>query len=336
MIKLPYTFITRKKLKVKLFLAYWVYILINIEADKKPKIDFAVGGQAVVEGVMMRSPNHIAVSVRKPDSTVKTRIKKYHTLTQRYKFLNIPILRGVINLFEMMYIGTDAINFSANESLPPEENKGVRKESKLGAFSFVVSMIVALGLSLFLFKFVPLFVTTFLEKKIEIVEENFILFNLIDGALKMSIFLGYLYLLTLWKDFRRIFEYHGAEHKSIFNYEQNEPLTPENAKKKSRFHPRCGTSFILIVFLVSILVYTFVPKQDSFIANFGLRLAFLPIIAGVSYEYLKISAAHSENFIVKALITPGLFFQRLTTKEPDLNQLEVSIASLNAVLEAEK
>jgi uncharacterized protein YqhQ len=242
----------------------------------------------------------------------------------------------VINLFEMMYLGTDSINFSANESLPPEENKGEKKGSGLSAFSFAISMIVALALSIFLFKFVPLFLTSLLEDKISIVKENFIVFNLIDGVLKMSIFLGYLFLLTLWKDFRRIFEYHGAEHKSIFNYEQNEPLTPENAKKKSRFHPRCGTSFILIVFLISILVYTFVPKQDSFLENFGLRLAFLPLIAGISYEYLKLSAKHSKNFIVKALIAPGLFFQKLTTREPDLLQLEVAIASLNSVLNAEE
>ncbi len=310
--------------------------MLNTEADTKPKIDFAVGGQAVVEGVMMRSPNHIAVSVRKPDATIKTRLKKYHTLTQRFKFLNIPIVRGVINLFEMMYLGTDSINFSANESLPPEENNGEKKGTTLGAFSFAISMIVALALSIFLFKFVPLLLTSLLEDKISLVKENFIIFNLIDGALKMTIFLGYLYLLTLWKDFRRIFEYHGAEHKSIFNYEQNEPLTPQNAKKKSRFHPRCGTSFILIVFLISILVYTFVPKQENFLANFGLRLAFLPLIAGISYEYLKLSAKHAENLIVKALIAPGLFFQKLTTKEPDLTQLEVAIASLNSVLEAEK
>jgi uncharacterized protein YqhQ len=321
-------------LKVNLFLSYWIYILLTTEAKTSKKIDFAVGGQAVVEGVMMRSPNHIAISVRKPNNEVKTKSKPYKTLTQRFKFLNLPIIRGVLNLFEMMYIGTDAINFSANESLPEEENQ--KKENKyLNTFLFAFSIIFALFLSLMLFKFTPLLLTTFFENKIPFIKENYIVFNLIDGALKILIFLSYLYLLTLWKDFRRIFEYHGAEHKSIFAYENNKELTPENASKESRFHPRCGTSFILIVFLTSILVYTFVPKQDTFILNFSIRLLFLPLIAGVSYEYLKISAKHSNNFFVKALITPGLYFQKLTTLEPNSSQLEVAISSLKSVLESE-
>jgi len=321
-------------LKVNLFLSYWIYILLTTEAKTSKKIDFAVGGQAVVEGVMMRSPNHIAISVRKPNNEVKTKSKPYKTLTQRFKFLNLPIIRGVLNLFEMMYIGTDAINFSANESLPEEENQ--KKENKyLNTFLFAFSIIFALFLSLMLFKFTPLLLTTFFENKIPFIKENYIVFNLIDGALKILIFLSYLYLLTLWKDFRRIFEYHGAEHKSIFAYENNKELTPENASKESRFHPRCGTSFILIVFLTSILVYTFVPKQDTFILNFSIRLLFLPLIAGVSYEYLKISAKHSNNFFVNALITPGLYFQKLTTLEPNSSQLEVAISSLKSVLESE-
>lgn len=321
-------------MKVNLFLSYWIYILLTTEAKTSKKIDFAVGGQAVVEGVMMRSPNHIAISVRKPNNEVKTKSKPYKTLTQRFKFLNLPIIRGVLNLFEMMYIGTDAINFSANESLPEEENQ--KKENKyLNTFLFAFSIIFALFLSLMLFKFTPLLLTTFFENKIPFIKENYIVFNLIDGALKILIFLSYLYLLTLWKDFRRIFEYHGAEHKSIFAYENNKELTPENASKESRFHPRCGTSFILIVFLTSILVYTFVPKQDTFILNFSIRLLFLPLIAGVSYEYLKISAKHSNNFFVKALITPGLYFQKLTTLEPNSSQLEVAISSLKSVLESE-
>jgi uncharacterized protein YqhQ len=325
-------FLTRIKLKVNLFLGYWIYILLSTEAENK--IDFAVGGQAVVEGVMMRSPNNIAISVRKTDGTIKVKSKPYHTLTQRYKILNIPILRGVINLFEMMYVGTDAINFSATESLPEEENE--KETSKLfNGILFAISMIFALALSIFLFKFTPLLLTSLLEKKFSFIKDNYIFFNLLDGIFKMLIFLSYLYLLTQWKDFRRIFEYHGAEHKSIFNYERNTELSPKNAKKESRFHPRCGTSFVLIVFTISILVYTFVPKQESFWSNLGLRLAFLPLIAGISYEYLKLSAKFANNFLVKALITPGLLFQKLTTKEPDEKQLEVAIKSLKTVLEME-
>jgi uncharacterized protein YqhQ len=158
---------------------------------------------------------------------------------------------------------------------------------------------------------------------------------LIDGVIKISIFLLYIVILTIFKDFRRIFEYHGAEHKAIFTYEKHLPLTVANARKQSRFHPRCGTSFILIVLTLSIIVYTFVPKQPDFWQNLTLRIAFLPLIAGISYEYLKLSAKYAGNFLVKAMIAPGLWFQRLTTKEPDDSQLEVGLASLKAALKAE-
>ncbi len=309
--------------------------------DKEPQetIDFAVGGQAVVEGVMMRSPNNIAIAVRKPKGEIAMKKYPFQTLTQKHRWLNVPILRGVVNLFEMMLVGTTAINYSANESIE-EELKETRKETKLSKFieivMFIVSFIIAIALSIALFKFTPLWITTFLQEKVPYVKENYIIFNLIDGILKALIFVGYISLLTLAKSFRRIFEYHGAEHKSIFTYENKLPLTPENAAKQTRFHPRCGTSFIIIVFVISIIVYTFVPKQENFWTNLSLRLAFLPIIAGISYEYLKISAKHANNFFVKMMIEPGLLFQKLTTKEPDTHQLEVGLKSLSDILEMEK
>lgn len=312
-----------------------------------PTIDFAVGGQAVIEGVMMRSPNHITIAVRKTDGEIKVRKKKYHTLTQRYKWLNIPILRGVINLFEMMVIGTDAINFSAREqeseasgSQDINKSEATLSQSPLSKFfeyaMFTLSFILALALSIGLFKFVPLWITTFLESNSPYIQSHYVVFNLIDGGIKMSIFLGYIFILSLIPNFRRVFEYHGAEHKSIFTYENKEPLEVSNAKKQTRFHPRCGTSFILIVFVVSILVYTFIPKQETFWINLALRLAVLPLIAGISYEYLKLSARHANKAIVKALITPGLWFQRLTTKEPDEKQLAVGLQSLKDALALEQ
>lgn len=313
--------------------------------DTKPVsgIDFAVGGQAVIEGVMMRSPNNISIAVRKPDGEIKVKKQEYKTLTQRYKNLNVPILRGVINLFEMMVIGTKAINFSANESLEEAEKELDKKkkhpsklEKILETSLFVFSFIFALALSLFLFKAVPLWITTFLESKFAYIKENYIIFNLIDGALKMTIFLTYIFILSLIPSFRRIFEYHGAEHKSIFNYENKLPLTVENADKQIRFHPRCGTSFILIVFALSILVYTFIPKQPDFFTNLTVRIAALPLIAGISYEYLKLSARNMHNPIVRALVQPGLWFQRLTTKEPDEKQLAVGLKSLKDALAMEK
>lgn len=303
-------------------------------------IDFAIGGQAVIEGVMMRSPNNITIAVRKPGGKIKVKKRPYRTLTQRYKWLNVAILRGVINLFEMMVIGTQAINFSANESLPDETEDENAKESKLSKpleiIIFILSLVLALALSLFLFKFIPLGLTTLLQGKIAYVEQNYIIFNLIDGILKTAIFLSYIFLLSLIPSFRRVFEYHGAEHKSIFTYEKKLPLKPEHAKKQTRFHPRCGTSFILIVFVTSIIVYTFVPKQEEFLVNLSIRLAFLPLIAGISYEYLKLSAKYVNNKFVKALVAPGLWFQRLTTKEPDNSQLETGLKSLETALEMEK
>ncbi len=311
------------------------------ETDEGP-IDFAVGGQAVIEGVMMRSPNSLTIAVRKPNGTVKVKKEKYRTLTQRYKWLNMPILRGVINLFEMMVVGTKAINFSANESLEddPEEGTEIKEPGKLGKAAeylmFAISMVIALALSIFLFKFLPLWVTGYIEKSSEYIQNNYIVFNLIDGILKMLIFLSYIFILSLIPSFRRVFEYHGAEHKSIFNYEKKIELTVENAKKQSRFHPRCGTSFVLIVFMVSILVYTFVPRQEIFLNNLLLRIALLPLIAGLAYEYLKLSAKHVDKAFVKMLVAPGLWFQRLTTKDPDDKQLEIGIKSLSEALAMEK
>lgn len=308
----------------------------------KKQIDFAVGGQAVIEGVMMRSPNHLVIAIRKQNKTIKIKKEAYKTFVQRYKLLNIPIIRGMINLVEMMIVGTKAINFSANEMLDdliPEEDKKEEKIKlyKAGEYAMMIfSFIFAIFLALFLFKFVPLWITTTLEKHFEFIKNNYIIFNLIDGVIKISIFLLYIVILTIFKDFRRIFEYHGAEHKAIFTYEKHLPLTVENARKQSRFHPRCGTSFILIVLTLSILVYTFVPRQPEFWQNLTLRIAFLPLIAGISYEYLKISAKYARNFLVKALIAPGLWFQRLTTLEPDNSRLEVGLASLKAALELEE
>ena len=328
---------------VNLIILNW--LVEAFTAESTPKIDFAVGGQAVLEGVMMRSPNSVTIAMRKKDKTIKVHKRKYHTLTQRYRFLNLPILRGMINLVEMMIIGTKAINISANEmiddEMTPEEKAEMEKKNKkwqmkLIEYSmFVLSLVLAIALSLFLFKFLPLWATTALEKQFPYLTEHYFAFNLIDGFLKMFMFLSYIFILSLIPSFRRIFEYHGAEHKSIFTYESHLELTPENAKKQTRFHPRCGTSFILIVFVISILVYTALPRQADFWSNLTVRIGFLPLIAGISYEYLKLSAKYSRNVIVKGIVTPGLWFQRLTTKEPSIAQLEVGLKSLEQALAME-
>ena len=224
------------------------------------KIDFAVGGQAVIEGVMMRSPNSVVIAVRKQDNSIKIHAKKHQSIIRKYKFLNIPIVRGVVGLIEMMAIGMTAINFSANEAVEEEDEIKAKKESTVeekrstltkilegGMFAF--SIVLALSISVFMFKFIPLWLTTLLDGQFPYIHDNYIVFNFIDGVLKLSIFLAYIYILSLIPSFRRIFEYHGAEHKSIFTYEKHLDLNVQNAKPQSRFHPRCGTSFILIVFV---------------------------------------------------------------------------------------
>ena len=306
-----------------------------------PKIDFAIGGQAVIEGVMMRSPNSIVISVRRMDGGITVQEKPYRTLSQRYKFFNLPIIRGMLNLVEMMVIGSKAINFSASAAMDEEKpKKKTKKQSAMQKIFEVVmfsfSLVVAFALSIFLFKFVPLWVTTLIEKQSQTIKENYVIFNLIDGVFKTGIFILYIFILSLLPSFKRIFEYHGAEHKAVFTYEKGLDLTVKNASKQSRFHPRCGTSFILIVFVISILVYTFIPRNPDFTKNLLIRLAFLPIIAGISYEYLKISARYANKAWTKIFITPGLWMQRLTTKDPSKDQMEIALNSLKVALKKEK
>lgn len=324
------------------------------------KIDFAVGGQAVIEGVMMRSPNFTATAVRKKNGEIKIQDKPFKSITAKYKALKIPFIRGIINLFEMLIVGMHSINFSAQEyaedfdeisaaaEISSAENK-VNGEAREGGLDqkdtksskiwdvlvFSVSIVISIALAIFLFKFIPLAITEYLRAKFPFIAENYIVFNAIDGSIRIAIFLIYIFTLSIFKSFRRVFEYHGAEHKSIFTYEKNLALTPENAKIQSRFHPRCGTSFIVIVFLISIAIYTFVPRNPVFWINLTQRIFVLPLIAAVGYEILKWSAKRMNNSFVKILIAPGLWTQRITTKEPDNSQLEVALHALKKTLELE-
>lgn len=310
-----------------------------INKDGQKKIDFAVGGQALIEGVMMRSPNFITAAVRKTKGDIKMKEENFMSMGRRVRFFGVPLVRGVVNLVEMLVVGMKMLNYSAKESLDEEED--LEETATAGqkffiAASFAFSIVVALAMSLFLFKFLPLWITDWLSGVFPLLDENYLIFNLVDGVLKTVFFIFYIAFIGLFPGLKRVFEYHGAEHKSIYTYEKGLDLTPENAAKQTRFHPRCGTSFILIVFLISIFVYTFVPRQEDFMMNFGLRVLFLPLIAGISYEFLKWSAKKQENAFMRALVTPGLWFQRLTTKEPDLKQLEVALSALKEALALEE
>ncbi len=304
------------------------------------KIDFAIGGQAVIEGVMMRSPNHYAVAVRKEDGRVKVHDRKYISVTKRFKILGLPILRGLIHLFESMYIGVKALNISNAEFLAGEEDHAPKKRAiwkeVLAMIGSVLYMIFVFGLAIFLFKFLPLWLTQISSEKMVFLDDHFWAFNILDGVIKTVFFLAYLLLISLIPDIKRVFAYHGAEHKAVWTYELEKKLEPREVNKQTRFHPRCGTSFILLVIFISIVIYTAIPTPEDFASKFLVRVAVLPLIAGVSYEALKLSAKYRESLIVRAIVAPGLWFQKITTREPDKKQCEVAIAALKRCLELER
>lgn len=316
------------------------------QSQNLPRIDFAVGGQAVIEGVMMRSPNFVTIAVRKPGGSITLKEETYRSISARIRMLGIPLVRGVVNLFEMMIIGMRMVNFSAGQAMEDEDQpmeniktSGEKSRSlkNIGMIlSFAFSLVFSLGLSLFLFKFLPLWITDYLSKTFTVLNENYLYYNFVDGMIKTTFFVVYIALLGLMPSLHRVFQYHGAEHKSIYTYEKGLPLNIENARNMTRFHPRCGTSFILVVFLISIFIYTFVPRQPDFWSNFATRVAFLPIVAGVAYEVLRWSAKYAEHALVKIITLPGLLFQRITTQEPTDDQLEVALSALRKALELEE
>lgn len=317
----------------------------------KKKIDFAIGGQAVIEGVMMRSPNYIAIAVRKRDNSIKIKNNPFNSVLNKLHIQKIPVLRGIVSFVEMMIIGIKALNYSAAENIEGEDFKegeepetkakpAEKKESVLQKIfvsaMMVVSIVMALGLGLGLFKFLPLYLTELISGKSAFIQDNYWSYNLIDGVIKIAIFVAYIYLISFIPDLKRVFQYHGAEHKAVRTYEADLELNAQNAKKQSRFHPRCGTSFVLIVFLISIVFYTFMPSSKEFFPKLLQRIAVLPFIAGISYEFLKWSAKHEAAWWLKAVITPGLWLQKLTTREPDEKQLDVALSAIKATLDGEE
>jgi len=297
---------------------------------KESKNLVPVGGQAVIEGVMMRSPHSVSVAVRKPDGKILVRSEPYTSWTTRNKFWGLPVIRGGVVLIESLYWGIKTLTFSGDVAMEEDvkNGKGKRspKKSGLSAFRTALMLTVSLLLGLLVFFYAPLMLTDALGIR------SGVWFNLTDGGIRLLFFLGYLMLIALMKDIRRIFEYHGAEHKSIFVYENGLPLTIENTKPFTTHHPRCGTSFLLIVMLVSIIVFMFLGRPETVIDRF-VRLLFVPVIGGLSYELIRLSGKRYKNKIGAILVAPGLWLQRITTKEPDGSQLEVAFAALKAALE---
>jgi uncharacterized protein YqhQ len=285
-----------------------------------------IGGQAVIEGVMMRAPRSMAIAVRRPTGEIVVKTDEVIPLSERYPITKYPIIRGAIALFSSLIIGIKALNFSANEAMVEEDGK----KEEMSPWAMGGTMAVAFGFGILLFFIMPLYLTKLL---IPVIGDSNIVFNLVDGVIRVTVFLLYIWIISRMEDIQRVFQYHGAEHKSIFAFEAGDELTVENVRKYSCLHPRCGTSFLLIVMLISILVFSLIPKLWPFYLKAGSRVVLLPVIAGISYEILKWTAKHDSTPLVKFLISPGLALQRLTTREPDDSQLEVAIRSMQEALE---
>lgn len=303
--------------------------------EKKQHIT-SIGGQAVMEGVMMRGPYKTTVAVRKPDGEIEKKVEETGVKTHS-KICRLPIIRGCVNFIDSLVIGMKALMYSAEFIDIEGEDEGESKfdkwlEEKLGDkikdVVIYVSVAIALVLSVGLFMVLPTFLTRLVEMLpfMKAVTGTKMFTSVFEGIIRMAIFLGYMALVSQMKDIKRVFEYHGAEHKTIACYEAGEELTVENVKKYTRFHPRCGTSFLLFVMIISIILFLFLPRTGMFL-RVVMRLLLLPVVAGLSYEVIK-WAGRSKNKIVCALSKPGLWLQRLTTREPDESQIEVAIASM--------
>jgi uncharacterized protein YqhQ len=284
-----------------------------------------VGGQAVIEGVMMRSPERIAVAVRRSGGAIALQRHEYVSLSHRYRVLHWPVLRGAVMLVESLWWGVKALNFSGDMAVADEAKTDSTKPAKRSAWGAAGALIFALVIGLVVFFYVPLLLTGLTGVK------NGFAFNLIDGGIRLVFFLGYLGLISLWKDVRRVFEYHGAEHKAVFAFESGAGLSADRVKGFSTRHPRCGTSFLLIVMVVSILVFACLGRPEN-AAERLIRFLFVPVIAGLSYEVIRVSEKSSGSIFGKILTAPGMWLQGITTQEPDAGQIEVALTALKAAL----
>jgi uncharacterized protein YqhQ len=287
-----------------------------------------IGGQAVIEGVMMKGRKGWTVAVRGPKGEIHVKREK---LSEPPWVLRLPLIRGFIALFSALIIGIRAIEFSASKAY--EEAEGEQNLSPV-TMGFTILLSIIMGIALFIL--LPLYMTKLLGFVFESVSRSSLVFNLVDGIIRVFFFLLYIISVGMWKEMRRIFEYHGAEHKVIHAYEGGGDLTFKRIKDNSPLHPRCGTSFLLIVMVISIFTFSFIPQAWPFIYKFLSRLILIPLIAGISYEFLKLSARLQDNPIMKMLIQPGLLLQRLTTREPDEAQIEVAVRALEEVLALEE
>jgi len=297
-----------------------------------------VGGQAVLEGVMMRSPHAWAIACRKPSGEVSTHSEPLERLSEKHKWMAWPVVRGVITLGHAMALGFRALKFSANvaldemqASLPKEEKP--EKKLEISGWIAAVNIIISVGFFIFMYKFLPLVATTEL-KRVNPVFSGQIMFNLVDGFIRLALFLLFIWGTSLLRDIRRVYEYHGAEHKTVYAFENGDPLETAAVQKYSTYHPRCGTSFLMTVMIISILFYMLIPVT-TFWARLLVRIALLPVIAGLSYEIIRFSAKHRGSLFA-IMTAPGLWLQRITTQPPADDQAQCAIIALDHAMALEK
>ncbi|MBC7690351.1 MAG: DUF1385 domain-containing protein [Methylotenera sp.] len=310
---------------------------------KLPTKFTSIGGQAVIEGVMMRSPHFVAIAVRKPNGRIVIKNDPFSSIVQKYPFLGKPVLRGVVTLIESMVHGMGALSYSAQVA-----SEGEDTGEKLSTGAILVSMGSAFLMGMGLFVALPHYLTVLMTSESALgISPKSPLFHLLDGAMKMGILLSYVYLIALMKDIKRVFQYHGAEHKSIYTFESGQDLTVENARRFPTLHPRCGTSFLLFLVLISIIVFSIIfpvfgltdltqTKWLNHVLMIVIKMALMMPVAGLAYEFIKMCACRMQNPIFRAIIWPGMVLQKLTTREPTDDQLEVALASLRQVLKLEK
>src|ERR1700681_1338103 len=311
-----------------------------------------VGGQAVLEGVMMRSPHAWGIAVRKPSGEIVTHSEPLERPSEQHKWMGWPVVRGVMTLGQAMTLGFRALKFSANAALEEiasdqsnddgsnaarADDQGNKKKFEITGWMAGLNMAFSVAFFIFMTKYLPLLAATELKKVNPVFGQQF-LFNLVDGLIRIAMFLLFVWGVSLWKDIRRVYEYHGAEHKTVFAFENGDPLETAAVQKYSTYHPRCGTSFLMTVMIISIVVYTLVSAVfpvTTFWAKFGMRIALLPVIAGVSYEIIRFAAKHRGSLF--ALMTaPGLWLQRITTQPPSDDQAQCAIVALDHAMALEK
>lgn len=283
-----------------------------------------VGGQAVIEGVMMRAPGGVATAVRRPDGGISVRYQDHQPWVRRFFLFRLPILRGGITLIESLVLGTGSLGYSAEEASreedKPHTEPGFWSKAALG-LTMVFSFVFGLGL----FFYLPIILTDLTGVKGDFS------WNVVDGIFRLVVFFLYLFLITRWGEMQRVFQYHGAEHMTIFNYEAEVPISVENSRDRPRLHPRCGTSFLFFVMIVSIFVFALLGRPETLADRF-IRIAFVPVIAGISYEVIRLSAKYLETPMGKLLAAPGMGLQLMTTAQPDDTQLEVAVVALKTAL----